>query len=53
MSQADYYPNGHHSACDTIHSQLSTINYQLSTIHSQLSTLNNLAPCGALLCWAF
>ncbi|MDR2440152.1 MAG: hypothetical protein LBE12_12400 [Planctomycetaceae bacterium] len=25
MSQADYYPNGNHSACDTIHFPFSTI----------------------------
>ncbi|MDR2441188.1 MAG: hypothetical protein LBE12_17645 [Planctomycetaceae bacterium] len=27
MSQADYYPNGNNSACDTIHSPLPTLNY--------------------------
>ncbi|MDR2441220.1 MAG: hypothetical protein LBE12_17805 [Planctomycetaceae bacterium] len=29
MSQADYYQNGNHSACDTIHYQLSILNSQL------------------------
>ncbi|MDR2440748.1 MAG: hypothetical protein LBE12_15405 [Planctomycetaceae bacterium] len=29
MSQSDYYQNGNHSACDTIHSQLSTPNYSM------------------------
>ncbi|MDR2440653.1 MAG: hypothetical protein LBE12_14925 [Planctomycetaceae bacterium] len=27
MSQADYYQNGNHSACDTLHSPLSTLHY--------------------------
>ncbi|MDR2440874.1 MAG: hypothetical protein LBE12_16050 [Planctomycetaceae bacterium] len=37
MPQADYYPNGYHSACGTINSQLLlTIHYPLSTIHYPL-----------------
>ncbi|MDR2440369.1 MAG: hypothetical protein LBE12_13495 [Planctomycetaceae bacterium] len=35
MSQADYYQNGNHSACDTINSPLSTINYQLNRLPVQ------------------
>ncbi|MDR2438545.1 MAG: hypothetical protein LBE12_04105 [Planctomycetaceae bacterium] len=35
MSQADYYQNGNHFACE--HSQLSTLNSQLSTKQIALS----------------
>ncbi|MDR2438603.1 MAG: hypothetical protein LBE12_04420 [Planctomycetaceae bacterium] len=37
MSQADYYPNGNNSACDTLNSQLSTLNSQLSTLNYPLN----------------
>ncbi|MDR2441465.1 MAG: hypothetical protein LBE12_19055 [Planctomycetaceae bacterium] len=30
MSQADYYQNGNHSACDTINYQLFTLNYYIA-----------------------
>ncbi|MDR2439573.1 MAG: hypothetical protein LBE12_09435 [Planctomycetaceae bacterium] len=37
MSQADYYQNGNHSACDTIHSQLSTPNYSMLPFQGEFS----------------
>ncbi|MDR2437934.1 MAG: hypothetical protein LBE12_01010 [Planctomycetaceae bacterium] len=52
MSQADYYQNGNHSACDTIHSQLSTLNFPLSTTAKpyvgRCPTLLLIAPTGRI-----
>ncbi|MDR2439533.1 MAG: hypothetical protein LBE12_09230, partial [Planctomycetaceae bacterium] len=58
MPQADYYPNGNNSACDTIHYQLSTLHYSMLPFQGLISkakpyvgrcpTLLLIAPTGRI-----
>ncbi|MDR2441276.1 MAG: hypothetical protein LBE12_18090 [Planctomycetaceae bacterium] len=55
MSQADYYQNGNHSACDTIHYPLSTLHYSMLGLISKTKpyvgrcpTLLLIAPTGRI-----